>query len=267
MARIERIADDLLCIADLVPVDGRISWHDPMGEGFEPHNEYVLLGSDRALIVDTGHAAHGPSLAAALKEILGGRALFVLLTRSELDSLGNLPLLIETFTDVRVLTTSSLPPTGLVHIRGRSRADVPVHYLETGVALESLGFGRLTALNPVIKLLGTCWAYDAPTDTLFSADFFGAALMRTPNDAILLRDAHGLPSREAIKRTMLAKFSWLARAEIHEVLAIWDRVFATLRPKIIAPKHGRPIVGEELAAKTIADYRAAIAMCGESRRA
>ena len=51
--------------------------------------------------------------------------------------------------------------------------------------------------------------------------------MRTPNDAILLRDAHGLPSREAIKRTMLAKFSWLARAEIHEVLAIWDRDILT----------------------------------------
>ena len=97
MARIERISDDLLVVSDLVPVDGRISWHDPQGRGFEPHNEFVLLEKDRALLVDTGHAIHGPSLVSALSELLGGRKLYVLLTRSELDSLGNLPLLIDAF--------------------------------------------------------------------------------------------------------------------------------------------------------------------------
>ncbi len=264
MARTETLADGLLVISDLVPVDGRVSWHDPQGQGFEPHNEYLVLEDDRALLIDTGHAVHGPSLVAALEEARGARSLCVLLTRSELDCLGNLPAVVERFDDVKVVTSNALPPIGLVHLGAKQRGDVFVHHLTIGDTLAPFGFARVRSLQPVVKLLGTCWAFDEATQTLFTSDFFGAALMRTPNELIAQREASGLPSREAIRRTILAKFNWLARAEIHEVLAIWDKAFATLKPKIIAPIHGKPIVGADLVARTITDYRAAIAACRQT---
>src|SRR6187402_3075645 len=97
MSRFEVLADNILVLTDIVPIDGRVSWLTPQSRGFEPYNEYLLLAEDRALLIDTGVALHGPSLVATLKEIVGSRQLAVFVTRSELDSVGNLGRIIEAF--------------------------------------------------------------------------------------------------------------------------------------------------------------------------
>ena len=84
MSRVEKIADNVLALIDVVPIDGRLSWRPPQARGFEPCNKYVVLSDDRAMLFDTGYAAHGDSLVASLREVIGSRTLFIFITRIEM---------------------------------------------------------------------------------------------------------------------------------------------------------------------------------------
>ena len=69
MSRVEKIADNVLALTDVVPIDGRLSWRPPKARGFEPCNKYVVLSDERAMLFDTGYAVHGESLIASLREV------------------------------------------------------------------------------------------------------------------------------------------------------------------------------------------------------
>jgi hypothetical protein len=70
MSRIEKITDRILVLSDVETIDGRVSWLTPRAEGYEPYNEHLLLSDTHALLIETGVAAHGPSLVGTLKECL-----------------------------------------------------------------------------------------------------------------------------------------------------------------------------------------------------
>jgi len=75
---------------------------------------------------------------------------------------------------------------------------------------------------------------------------------------IIRRDTRGLPTADAIREIVIAKFDWLMRARTEELAAKWDAFFATTHPIAIAPAHGRIQLGRDLVLRTIADYRTAV---------
>ena len=62
MSRAEKIAANVICLTDVMPIDGRVSWLPPKASGFEAYNKNLVLNDDRILMIETGVACHGPSL-------------------------------------------------------------------------------------------------------------------------------------------------------------------------------------------------------------
>src|SRR5215213_5591744 len=75
VTEVARIADDTHALSDLVPADGRVSWVAPGLGGYEPYNEYLVVTNERALLIDTGVALHGPSILERLIPLVGNRHL------------------------------------------------------------------------------------------------------------------------------------------------------------------------------------------------
>lgn len=266
MSEVFNLSDDLVVISDLVPLDGRISWAPPGARGFEPNNKFLVTSPEHALLLDTGVAAHGESLLEALAALLGPRRLVILTTRNELDCIGNLGILLDRYPDAQVLTTNALPVVGLVHLKTAIADRIAVGRVGHGENLARFGFPRLRVVTPVIRVLGTGWLIDDETDTLFPSDFFAADLLSEAGEDIVRRDAVGLAEPDALLESILAKFDWLANADIEPLLRTWDRFFAASRFAAIAPSHGRITVGSEIVARVVARYRAAIASANARTR-
>jgi flavorubredoxin len=258
MTEVTQLAPGVLVLTDAEPIDGRISWVPEGVAGFAPFNEYLLLAEDRALLVDTGVAKHGPGLLAALRPLLGARRLVVWASRIELDVLGNLALLLEAFPEAGIATANPIAPVELIHARAPWR-DGPVTHLRLGGDLSPIGFPGVAILDPVMRTLGTSWLLDGASGALFSSDSFAGEMLATRDTPVIRRDdMAGLPDVLTLRAHLRAKFQWLAEAEGDTLAAHWDRLFAAHRPRAIAPAHGRVQAGEALTAEMLRRYRAAM---------
>ena len=140
MTEVARIADDTHVLSDLVPADGRVSWVAPGLSGYEPYNEYLVIGDERALLIDTGVALHGASILGRLIPLVGNRHLVIYISRIELDCIGNLALLLDHFESVEVATANPIPAVDLVH--RASTSSVSVTHFGFDQHLRQLAFRR-----------------------------------------------------------------------------------------------------------------------------
>jgi len=259
MSRVEQIADSVYVMTDLEPADSERSWLPADTKGFEPFNKYVIVKPDTVLLLETGVAAHCDSVMATLRDLVGDRKLVLLPTRSELESIGNLGAIIDAFPRVQLLTTTrALPPLGLCHVRADKRETVPARRIRRGESLDGAGFGNLQTLNPVIRILGTIWLYDRDSRVLFSSDFFANDLLETADQSVIRRSAAGLPSPATLRRSIVAKFDWLERAETTLLRAQWSAMFRDMRPVTLAPSLGRVQDGPALVQEVIDLYHRAV---------
>ena len=258
MSRIEQIADNILVLSDVVPIDGRVSWLAPEAKGFEPYNEYLVLSDDNALLFETGVAAHGPSLVQSLKEILGSRRLAVYPSRIELDSIGNLGRILEEIPNTIVGCANPIEPTRLAHLRDWTTPRAPFTRFPVGSTLAEIGFPQVTVIDPAIRTLGTSWLWHEHAKVLFSADFFC-------NDMLAREDQSGhsperrcahRPRRPARQRA--AEVRLAGTGEHGKALAGVGHLFATISPAVLAPVHGRVQFGAKLVAGVLEDYRRAL---------
>jgi flavorubredoxin len=251
---IEEIAADVFALSIFVPVKNR-SWLPPEARGFEPFNIYLALNPESALLIDTGPPAHREQILGALRKLIGARRLIVMVTRSELECIGNIGAVVDRYPVSKVLgIMKNLPILGLVHFAVKSPSDVEAGRVGVGRTLAEFGFARFRPVEPVIKTLSTIWMIDELDDVLFTSDFFCADLASDESESLLRKDMAGVPSREFIRRRLIAKFDWLARADTERFAAAWRLFFAHLRPRVIAPGLGRLQYGSELAARAITDY-------------
>jgi flavorubredoxin len=259
MSRVERIADNILVLSDVVPIDGRVSWLAPGAKGFEPYNEYLVLSDDNALLFETGVAAHGPSLVLSLKEILGSRRLAVYPSRIELDSIGNLGRILEEIPNTIVGCANPIEPTRLAHFRDWTTPRAPFTRFLVGNTLAEIGFPQLTVIDPVIRTLGTSWLWHEPAEALFSADFFCNDMMAKADQSVIRRSGDdALIAPEGLRASILQKFDWLGLASTEKLLPAWDNLFARISPAVLGPVHGRMQFGAKLVAEVLADYRKAL---------
>jgi hypothetical protein len=258
MSQVEQLADNVFALIDVEPTDGR-SWLPPGTVGFEPFNKYAIVQPEAVLLLDTGVAAHRASIAESLREIVGDRMLILLPTRSELECIGNLGALVDSFPQVQVITTArAVPPLGLAHMREERRETVRASRLKRGERLQRFGFPNLESINPVIRILGTTWIYDHVSRILFTSDFFANDLMTTLSDTVVRRERSGLLDPASLRRSIVAKFDWLERAHTAALEKHWDTLFAEFEPAALAPSVGRIQIGRVLAEEVLALYRQAL---------
>jgi flavorubredoxin len=258
VSRIERIAEDILVLTDLVPIDGRVSWIPPEARGFEPYNEYVVLSDERALLIDTGVALHEESLLESLREVIGPRELVVFVTRIELDCLGNLGRIFDLFPRVQVTTSNIVPLLKLVHVADSTPPPIPPVRLPVGSTLAEFGFPRLRIHEALLRTLGSTWLWDEKTATLFTTDIFCTDMLSSPDESVLRWDRTGLQSPQDIRNFVLRKFDWLETADSAKLLPPWEKFFSQVQPAALAPIHGRIQVGQDLVKQVVGNFRKAM---------
>lgn len=256
MSKVEQITEDIFVLTDLIAIDGRVSWIPPHTKGFEPHNSYVVLSDDRALLIDTGVAAREESLLTSLRELIGNRRLFIFITRIELDCLGNLARILEVIPGAQVTTSNIVPLFNLIHVVETTPPALPPRRILIGNTLAEAGFSRLKIYEAVIRTLGATWLWDEKSGTLFTTDIFNTDMLTDRAQSVLHREEDESQSPEAMREFILQKFDWLEFADTSKLAANWDRFFSQVHPSIIAPVHGRIQVGKA-AQRAIDCYRRA----------
>jgi flavorubredoxin len=257
MSRVEKIADQVFVLSDIMPINGRVSWLPTSAKGFEPYNAYVLLTDQAALLVDTGFAIHGPSLVPSLREIIGSRRLAVYATRIELDSIGNLGRILEEIPGTIVGSANPVVPVTLVHTSDWETPDAPFTKYFIGDHLVELGFPHVRVVDPAIRTLGTSWLWDERAEILFSADFFCSDMMESPDQSVIRKSGEALIAGKCLRVSILQKFDWLALADTRNLARAWDALFA-VHPNVIAPIRGRVQYGEAIVKSVIDAYREAL---------
>ncbi|MPZ56034.1 MAG: hypothetical protein GEU91_05940 [Rhizobiales bacterium] len=257
MSNIEQIADDIFVLTDMLPIDGRVSWIPPSAKGLEPHNSYVILSDDRALLIDTGVAAREDSLLASLRRVIGNRRLSIFITRIELDCLGNLARLLEVIPGTQVMTSNVVPLFNLIHPVETTPPPLPPRRILIGSTLVDAGFPCLKIYEAVVRTLGSTWLWEKKSGTLFTTDIFNTDMLAEPTQSVLHREEEDSQSAQTMREFILQKFDWLEFADTSKLAKIWDHFFSQVEPSIIAPIHGRIQLGGA-ARRAIENYRRAI---------
>lgn len=258
MSGFVEIAPRVFALTELVEIDERLSWIPPGTTGFEPYNIYTVESDEALLLVDTGVALHRRVVLDSLRERLRGRRLVVFNTRSELECIGNLGAVFDSFDNVQSVTSCPLNPFDLVHRRQPQRIHGPTTFLAFGDTLEEFGFPSLRTLRPAIKMLGTSWLYDEEGKVLFSSDSLGGDLLSSEAEPRIRETLDGAPTQAQLRAVMLAKFDWLQSCDRPMLRQVWDTLFGRNEVEVIAPNHGRIQRGPGVATQVLADYREAL---------
>ncbi len=258
MSRIEKLADYIYVLTDVVEIDDRITWHIPGTRGFEPYNEYLIMDDERAILVDSGIALHGDSILASLRELIGVRQLHLYATRIELECLGNHGRILDAFPNAKVVTANVVPQAALFHVSGFRATTAPVRHMQMGDTLAEFGFPDIKIHQAPLRMLGTSWLWEKNSRTLFTTDSFNTDMLDNPSESVLRRDSNWLAQPDFIRNTLLQKFDWLALADMEMIERDWDALFAQNAPLAIAPIHGRIQMGADHCQHVIANHRAAL---------
>jgi flavorubredoxin len=129
---------------------------------------YLLLGSEKTLLVDTGHAEKWADVRPDLERCLGGRTLdYIFPTHTETPHAGNLPKLLRLFPKAQVVGDTRDWHLLIPQIEGR------LVERRVGESVDLGGGQRFVFLESLIRdLPSTLWAYDTKNRIMFVADGF-----------------------------------------------------------------------------------------------
>lgn len=210
---------------------------DYKGEAVHSHfGAFVIRGTQKSLMIDTGHPFHRPGIEKALDEFLGNRPLdYILPTHPELPHCGLLPTWAKKYPDVKVIG---------------SVADYPLLYPELGDRFHEVGLGDTVDLGgrrimvvPAIwgDLANTRWAYDTKDSILFVSDAYAAIHYHRPGECGLMTSERPLPDIDLVRMLSKLTLQWSAFFDITKTFGDLDTLLKILRPKMIAPAHG-PVI-------------------------
>ncbi|NLT07624.1 MAG: MBL fold metallo-hydrolase [Solirubrobacterales bacterium] len=249
----------LAALINLYPVDGRVSWHAPSARGLAPMNCYLLTAGDRALLCDTGLTIHRDALLAQVDAAVPAeRELSVLLLRQgEFDAMCNLPPLVK-HRPVQTIygQYADAPEWADIHTAPELRMSdefpgkPPTIVPENGetIAVDGAGERRLDIFVPALRLLGTYWAFDHQTGTLFSSDSFSYAIRPDASGPWLVTaDDDPIAAADVEEHLLGTRYWWLPGADVAairaDLAAIWDRYDI----QRIAPGFGCVLEGRAIA--------------------
>ncbi len=210
---------------------------------------YLVVGPERALLVDTGHPAHWATISKTLDELLGGRTLdYVFPTHTEIPHAGNLERLLRRYPDA-----IALGDVRDLHLFYPAIAD----RLEARVAGDVVSLGgdvELELVEPAIRdLPNTLWAMLAPAGILFVSDGFmlshqvGAddeEAVHAPGECLLTTaEVEWPPDLRRVTFVTERSIYWMRFAEPGEAMRRMREAIARHAPAFVAPTHSNVVEG------------------------
>jgi hypothetical protein len=209
---------------------------------------YLVRGSERSLLVDTGHPAHWARIEADLDDLLGGEQLdWILPTHAELPHSGNLHRLGRKYPAAKVV--GDVRDYHLFFPRLAER-------LQPWPKREPLKLGGGTEIvlveAPLKDLVSTQWAFETSERVLFVADGFGYMHARPggaedqpvhrPGECSLFstewQEPPGVEHAAFLTRAALAWTRYVDDTRIFEQVA---ELLDAYPPRLVAPAHGSVI--------------------------
>jgi flavorubredoxin len=210
---------------------------------------YLVVGSEKTLMIDSGHAGHWATVTEKLDRMLDGRPLdYVFATHGEMPHAGNVSRLMDRYPDCRIV--------------GDMR-DLHLYFPQYESALitkksgDTLDLGdRTFSFHEAIvrDLPNTLWGFDDKSGALFVADGFGFSHYHgadecgaypeeiddelTPDQVTFLNDA---------------ALAWIRYTDLTPIMARVDALIAELGARFVAPAHGAVITDVEGTFATIRD--------------
>ena len=249
--------------------DDQFSWRTAKDTGrYEYFNSYVLRQGCRTWVIDSGPAAVARRLIAAswFSPLALEPPVSLVQSRLEPDVLSGLPLWINQFglggVDVFAPGAGGLAPLDLFEDLNTElivrKSEIPVYFLYGGNLID-LGHGRtLEVITPLLRTLSTRWFYDKRSATLFTSDAFSHYSPGTPDDTMVTSDrepdflAQGESLGEAVRRHHLAKYDWLAEADLRPIIDDIRQIFERRQVNRICPSRGMVIEGRDLVMRNLA---------------
>jgi flavorubredoxin len=216
------------------------------GRGLAPsmvhsnNSVYVVSGTERSLLVDTGHPKDWAVVERQLDGLLAGGippVAYIFPTHVEPVHAGNLGRLLEKFPDAVVC--GDVRDYHLVFPQFADRLVAT----EAGEGLE-LGGRRIELLDAIFHdSLTTRWAYDPVARTLFTADGFAYLHFHLKGHCgKSAEEIPDLPVKELTGFYGEFAFYWTRFVDIEPHVLALERLLAERHVDVIAPSHGSPIL-------------------------
>ncbi len=254
---VELVPGRLYALGDSVELDGRVGWVPRDARGWQPHNSYLMLEGNKAMLIDSGPAILESTILAQLERLLDPDSeLSLFLSRSELDSIGNAVAICDRLRVQTVYTGGIINPFDAMDQIALASGGRPqmgnLNSPERTRRVIELGNGRgLTVVPAPVRMLAAFWSYDTGTKTLFTADMFGQHVWGEPGYRPAVEDDEDPTTLESFTRSTEARYWWLRGSHTRLLAENMARVFSDHDVERIAPIHGCCVTG----AAAVARYR------------
>lgn len=211
---------------------------DYEGEPIHSHMcSYLIVGSDRSLLVDTGHPAHAAAVQDTLESALGDRPLdYVFPTHSEMPHAGNLPRWLAKYPGLRVV--GDVRDYHLFYPEFEGRFD----QYAIGDRID-LGDREFIFLEAIWRdLPSTLWGYDTSSESLFVADGFAYTHHHVSGQCAMTSEERPPPDHRQTAFINERALFWTRYVDVEESFGRIDAMFAKHPTRMVAPAHGGVIV-------------------------
>jgi hypothetical protein len=247
----------LYALQNVFALGGRASAYPANAQGYSACNCYLLKEGDRALLLDSGLAAHASSLISQIANLIepGTRLSVYPLRINEFMSVSNVEALADAF-DLEQCYSSNADAALWVDFGGRSdRPGAKADPVKTTLVkrMQRLLVGdesrgrALEAFQAPIRLIGTRWIYDETTRTLFTSDSFSWEWSQKADGPWFLEGRDCDTSAAHVRSFLLnTRYWWLEggdTATLRKKLAV---VFDKYDIENLAPGYGRVLRGRDL---------------------
>jgi flavorubredoxin len=197
---------------------------------------YVVRGSQKTMLIDTGHPIHAHQIDVSLDHFLDERSLdYIFVTHAELPHCGLLPKWMTKY-----------PRACLVGDVRDFRLYYP-EFIDRFVEVragQSVNLGdRKIVLVPGVwaDLTDTMWAFDTGDRILFVADGFSITHHHKPGHCGLTTEEQPKPDVKMLQLLNELALQWIRYTDASRTFDALDTLLAALKPRYIAPAHGAVI--------------------------
>jgi flavorubredoxin len=216
--------------------------------GLVMHNSvsaYLVTGSEKALLFDTGPPGHWPALEQSLDSILRARQLdWVVPSHPEVPHSGCIPQLLTKYPECIVL--GDVRDYHLFYPEFANRLQPLPH----STSLDLGGGFEFTVLEAPIKdLTNTVWGHERHAQILFVSDAFqylhfvenDEALHKPGQCRLMSSELPALPTVEQAQRVTVAALAWTRYTDADQYIDHVVRMLERYPSQLIAPTHGNVI--------------------------
>jgi hypothetical protein len=251
--------DKLYVLQNVLELDGRISAYPASARGYAMSNLYLLKQPDAAVLIDTGYAAHEPTIRAQLQSLLpSGLPLSLFPLRlNEFMSINNVETLAARFNVEQCYTGNPDAAWwfdfGAVSDSGGSVLDkmkVTVVSRDEALPVGKLGDRVIDVFQAPVRLISTRWMYDRETKTLLTSDMFTHVWRDKPEGPWFVSEADDPSSLQHVRSFLLnTRYWWIEGAGTGPLRKAVNKVFETYDIETIAPGYGAIFRGRDLVEK------------------